>query len=256
MNLNDNAICSADIRDYWSVQAQAFYELSLAEWNSTIHWIWDSILKQYFHFEKGARILEVGCGPGLISMILAEQGYCVTAVDINPDMLLAGKRLAQELHLSDRIQFLEMDAQVLSFKDGEFNGVISRNVMWVLEKPETAYREWLRVVKENGVCVVIDANWYLHLFDSEYQGKMEQGLQHLKEAGYPLRDERHTEEYDAFVRELPLSKKHRPSWDRALLESGLCRKVEIVPKLPAELYEEYYQILYENIPTFLIRAMK
>lgn len=256
MRQNKKPVCSEKIRKYWSVQTQAFYELSLEEWNGRIHEIWDTILKQHFHFEKNARILEIGCGPGFMSLVLAEHGYDVTATDINSDMLHAGRKLAGDLRLDDRIQFIEMDAQSLNFEDSIFDGVISRNVMWVLEKPELAYQEWMRVLKKNGICVVIDANWYLHLYDTEYDKRREESLQHLLEAGYSIKDERHTEEYDTFVSKLPLSRRKRPEWDRKLLESGLCSQVEIIPELPAELYEKYYQIMYEKNPTFLIRAVK
>lgn len=54
------------------------------------------------------------------------------------------------VHYGVDIDFRRMDAQKLDFEDGIFDLVISRNVLWNLEQPEQAYREWLRVLKPNG----------------------------------------------------------------------------------------------------------
>lgn len=60
-----------------------------------------------------------------------------------------------------------MDGQNLEFADGTFDVVISRNLTWNLENPQKAYSEWQRVLKEGGVLLNFDANWYGYLYDAE-----------------------------------------------------------------------------------------
>jgi SAM-dependent methyltransferase len=45
---------------------------------------------------RGARVLDLGCGPGTVALALAERGIGVVAVDPNADMLAAGRRAAAE----------------------------------------------------------------------------------------------------------------------------------------------------------------
>ncbi|MCC5792990.1 MAG: bifunctional 2-polyprenyl-6-hydroxyphenol methylase/3-demethylubiquinol 3-O-methyltransferase UbiG [Legionellaceae bacterium] len=49
---------------------------------------------------KNARVLDLGCGGGILSEALAKQGACVTAVDIEPAALAAAKAHAEQQQLS------------------------------------------------------------------------------------------------------------------------------------------------------------
>lgn len=60
------------------------------------------------------------------------------------------------------------DAQILPFADNTFDCVCSRNLVWNLEMPQTAYREWLRVLKPGGLLLIFDGNHYRYLFDERY----------------------------------------------------------------------------------------
>ena len=42
-------------------------------------------------------------------------------------------------------EFIRADAQRLPFADTSFDAVVSRNLVWNLENPEAAYKEWLRI---------------------------------------------------------------------------------------------------------------
>lgn len=55
------------------------------------------------------------------------------------------------------------DAQILPFADNTFDCVCSRNLVWNLEMPQTAYREWLRVLKPGGILLIFDGNHYRYL---------------------------------------------------------------------------------------------
>ena len=78
-------------------------------------------------------------------MILAEAGYHVDAVDYTEGMLEKAKENAGDL--CRNIRFWRMDAQKLEFADESFDLVLSRNLTWVLEEPETAYAEWYRICR-------------------------------------------------------------------------------------------------------------
>ena len=96
---------------------------------------------------------------------LAQEGYQVTAIDCTAEMLAEAQANARAL--AAQITWKLMDAQKLEFADESFDLVLSRNLTWVLEEPETAYAEWYRVLRPKGIMLNFDANWYRYLYDEE-----------------------------------------------------------------------------------------
>lgn len=70
----------------------------------------------------GSHILDVGCGTGRHSVILAQRGYSVTGVDISSYMLNQAMKSASEADV--QIKFIAADAQFMSFST-EFDAAIS-----------------------------------------------------------------------------------------------------------------------------------
>lgn len=104
----------------------------------------------------GTRVLDVGCGIGGSSRILArDYGFSVTGITISPQQV----KRAQELTPPGLdVQFLVEDALAMTFPDGSFD------VVWSIEAgphmPDKALfaRELLRVLKPGGILAVADWN--------------------------------------------------------------------------------------------------
>ena len=144
------------IVSYWGNRAEGYSEYNREElagdkWQD---WIAE-IKKQLPKKEKPEiRILDIGTGPGFFAVLLAQEGYQVTAIDCTAEMLAEAQANAGAL--AAQITWRQMDAQKLEFADESFNLVLSRNLTWVLEEPETAYAEWYRVLKPAGILLNFD----------------------------------------------------------------------------------------------------
>ncbi len=109
-------------------------------------------------FPKGKlKVLDVGCGTGEISMLLASMGHQVTGLDLSDKMMEKGRIKAKERGLD--IKFQLGDAEYPPFDDGTFDVVINRHLLWTLPHPQEAINSWRRVLKDGGVLVVIDGVW-------------------------------------------------------------------------------------------------
>ncbi len=99
-------------------------------------------------------VLDVGAGTGFLSLIAAEVGHRVTALDLSPQMLevLRGKAERVGLHLD----LVEAEAQAVPH--GPFDAVISRHLLWTLLDPVTALRSW-REAAPNGRLVLVENLW-------------------------------------------------------------------------------------------------
>ena len=192
------------IRQYWNSRAEG-YTLSNREELEDEHriFLWEQQIRRALNGRICRHVLDVGCGPGFFSVLLARLGYEVTAVDYTENMLAEARKNAA--HYGVDIDFRRMDAQKLDFEDGIFDLVISRNVLWNLEQPEQAYREWLRVLKPNGTVMNFDGNFYYYVTDAEYGDRTRWEHKHMQGIN--------ANSIDRIGEHLPMAKRLRPEWD-------------------------------------------
>lgn len=118
---------------------------------------WIDLLRQKIPGDS-MRILDVGCGTGEMSILLAGMGHQVTGVDLSEQMLAKARNKALSLDYS--IQFEMGDAESLSWPDSSMDVILNRHLFWTLPHPDKAIQEWKRVLKPDGTLLVIDGNWY------------------------------------------------------------------------------------------------
>jgi SAM-dependent methyltransferase len=106
----------------------------------------------------GARVLEVGCGPGHLSILLAEHGLDVTGVDLDPDMIERARRNAERLAGDNvrRPRFEVGDAASLPFAGGSFELVVSSLSMHHWSDPVAGLAEIGRVLTPGGRALIWD----------------------------------------------------------------------------------------------------
>ncbi|RKD94031.1 class I SAM-dependent methyltransferase [Halopiger aswanensis] len=107
--------------------------------------------------DRRARVLDVGCGTGVISLLLSELGHDVTGVDFAPEML---ERARAKASAADRsIAFCRGDAETLPLPDDAFELVTARHLVWTLPNPEAALAEWRRVLEPGGRVALLEGYW-------------------------------------------------------------------------------------------------
>ncbi len=108
------------------------------------------------HFQPGTMVLDVGCGIGGSSRILARDYGCeVTGVTISPSQIKRARELTPpEL----RVRFLVDDAMALSFPDASFDVVWSVEAGPHMPDKGVFAEELMRVLKPGGVLVLADWN--------------------------------------------------------------------------------------------------
>ncbi len=112
------------------------------------------------HLSAGLNILDVGCGPGTITVDLAQTVApgTVTGIDTAAKVLDAARELAAEAKLTNT-EFVEADVYSLPFDDGHFDVVHAHQVLQHLTDPVAALREMRRVTRPGGFVAVRDADY-------------------------------------------------------------------------------------------------
>ncbi|NPE29262.1 class I SAM-dependent methyltransferase [Methanococcoides sp. SA1] len=110
------------------------------------------------HFPKGKlEILDVGCGTGELSILLAQMGHHVTGIDLSESMMEKGRVKARSKCLD--VKFMKGDAEAPAFDEGSFDVVFNRHLLWTLPNPQNALNSWQKVLKDGGYAVIIDGVW-------------------------------------------------------------------------------------------------
>ena len=120
--------------------------------NTALGWIQDLDL------HSRARILEVGCGAGLITVALARNGYTVDALDPTTAMLQMTRNDAAHQRVLDHVRIHAADVHALPFKAHAFDLVVAIGVIPWLHSERLALQEMQRVLKPGGYLLVTADN--------------------------------------------------------------------------------------------------
>ena len=96
----------------------------------------------------GDDVLDVACGTGNGAIRAAGAGGRVVGVDLTPELLDAGRRLADEAGVE--LEWVEGDAEALPFEDESFDVVLSTFGCMFAPRHEVAAREMARVLRRGG----------------------------------------------------------------------------------------------------------
>ncbi|MDX6312799.1 MAG: hypothetical protein QOF44_2263 [Streptomyces sp.] len=100
-------------------------------------------------------VLDLGCGTGSLSLLAAEQGHRVTAVDRSARMVeLARAKLA-----GTGARVLVGEAAEPPVGEGRFDVVLVRHVLWALPDPAEALRRWAGLLRRGGRMVLVEGRW-------------------------------------------------------------------------------------------------
>jgi ubiquinone/menaquinone biosynthesis C-methylase UbiE len=118
------------------------------------------------HLRPGLDLLDVGCGPGTITvdLALAVAPGRVLGVDRSPQVLIKAAELAVARHAGNAV-FEQADAYHLPYAAASFDVVHAHQVLQHLTDPVAALSEMRRVLRPGGVLAVRDADhaataWY------------------------------------------------------------------------------------------------
>jgi arsenite methyltransferase len=107
---------------------------------------------------SGERVLDLGSGAGTDSLIAAqmvgEQGT-VTGIDMTPEMLAKARAAAAEMGATN-VEFVEGEAERLSFPDASFDVVISNGVIDLIPDKDAVFTEISRVLAPGGRIQIAD----------------------------------------------------------------------------------------------------
>lgn len=117
-------------------------------------------LVRHARVRSGSRVLDVGCGTGVVAITAAKAGAQVTALDLTPELLDVARENARIADVE--IDWHEGDIEKLPFGDATFDVVVSQFGHMFAPRPDVAVAEMLRVLKPGGT--IAFSTWPPELF--------------------------------------------------------------------------------------------
>ncbi len=111
------------------------------------------------HINKGQRVLDIGCGTGVLTLRAAQKGAKVKGIDINPQMLEIAEKRAGEANLTQNIELCEMGVAELGRERPESYDVVMSGLCFSeLTEDELVYalKEVKRILKKEGILLIAD----------------------------------------------------------------------------------------------------
>lgn len=126
------------------------------------------------HLKPTMKILDIGCGPGTITVDLASyvpQGH-ITGLERAGSVLSKCRALAAEKGVTN-IEFVEGDANALAYADDTFDVVFCHQVLQHVGDPVGMLREMKRVTKKGGIVAAREADYGVFVWYPELEGLRE-----------------------------------------------------------------------------------
>lgn len=107
--------------------------------------------------ERTSKVLDIGCGAGLLCNPLALAGHDVFGIDLSPSSL----KEALKKDTTQSVQYLVAPAEKLPFSDGSFDVVCALDLLEHVESPSIVIAEASRVLKPGGL-------FFFHTFNRNF----------------------------------------------------------------------------------------
>ena len=147
-----------EVQQYWDEEAGTFDNepdhgladpIVLAAWTGLLE-TWQPV--------PPAKVLDIGCGTGSLSLVLARLGHQVTGIDLSPKMIAQARAKANKSGLL--ITFEVMAASKPKLPRQSFNAIVCRHVLWMLSDLPDVLQSWEDLLAPGAQVLLVEGFWH------------------------------------------------------------------------------------------------
>jgi SAM-dependent methyltransferase len=238
------------IREFWDRDAATYDDSASHAVSDPLEAAaWRAALRRCLP-DPPAQVLDAGAGTGSLSLLAAELGYRVTALDLSEGMLGKAREKAEARGLDLSFEV----ASAMSPPEGPFDAVMERHVLWTMPDPVGGLRAWREVTAPGGRLVLFEGVWGSRAPAARARRAVADRLRRVM----GVADHHHAPYPDAVLAKLPLARMpsplplvgavHEAGWTGARIQR--LRDVEWA----ARLHEPWPLGWLEHLPRYALVA--
>ncbi|WP_254423174.1 bifunctional 2-polyprenyl-6-hydroxyphenol methylase/3-demethylubiquinol 3-O-methyltransferase UbiG [Psychrobacter sp. DAB_AL32B] len=162
-------------------EVEKFNNLASEWWNKTgafatlheinplrLNWIEENVKRGYISSDHtktaetglaGKKVLDVGCGGGILSESMARRGADVTGIDLGTENLKAASLHAEQSHLNESLRYQHIPIEALAATHaGQFDVVTCMEMLEHVPDPSAIVEACFKLLAPGGVCVLSTIN--------------------------------------------------------------------------------------------------
>ena len=149
---------SSAVRAYWDAQAASFdEEPDHGLRDPDVRRAWSALLREHLPAAP-ARVADLGCGTGTLSVLLAGEGHQVQGIDLSDEMVTAARAKAADAMV--HATFSQGDASDPLLEPACYDVVLSRHVLWAMPEPSAALGRWIELLRPGGMLLLVEGHWF------------------------------------------------------------------------------------------------
>lgn len=146
-----------DTRTFWDAQAATFDdEPDHGLTDPVTRQAWATLLDAVLR-DSDSAVVDLGCGTGSLSILLAQRGHRVFGIDMSPKMVQRAAEKARHDGLD--IEFMAGDVQTVAVPRTTYGVVVSRHLLWAVDDPKALVARWSAPLIADGLFVAIEGVW-------------------------------------------------------------------------------------------------
>ncbi len=117
---------------------------------------WAELLDQLLGPSSGP-VVDLGCGTGSLSILLAQRGQHVIGIDVSPNMI---ERAVDKARLAGHeIEFAVGDLETAAIPTTPIAAILCRHILWAVDDLQTVVDRWSATLVDDGVFVAVEGMW-------------------------------------------------------------------------------------------------
>lgn len=133
----------------WDTLSDSYDEKNLKAYEEAYQKSVDLVLK---YVKAADRVLEIGCGTGIISFGIQDHVREVVGTDISAKMIEIAKAKAAD-QKAENVSFFVQDGYQNQFEDHSFDHVLLFNILYIVKEPDSVLKEAKRLLKPGGLLI-------------------------------------------------------------------------------------------------------
>jgi ubiquinone/menaquinone biosynthesis C-methylase UbiE len=140
--------------EYWSKLANTFDENQTYIVGEPVQ---QAVLERLSGESDLGELLELGCGAGFYTEVLAANASHVMATDLSDEMLAVARTRLKDWQ---NVTVEKADCEKTDFPDGRFGSVFMANLIHLIENPSITLQESYRILKNGGLLLIVNYTGY------------------------------------------------------------------------------------------------